>query len=65
VQPAAVSAAPVTAAEPVSSPASGRLNLLLLAAAQAECTETQEVAAATSLKMKFLPLCGKSLMCDV
>jgi hypothetical protein len=64
-EPAAVSAAPATAAKPVSSPAMGGLDLLLLAAAQAGCTETQEAAAFTSLKIKFFPLGGKSLMCDV
>jgi hypothetical protein len=36
-----------------------------MAAAQAECTETQEAAASTSLKIKFFPFGGKSLMCDV
>jgi hypothetical protein len=62
---AAVSAAPATAAEPVSSPASGKLDLLLLADAQAGCIETQEMAASTSLKIKFFHLGGKNLMCDV
>jgi hypothetical protein len=60
-----VYAAPATAAEPVSSPASGGLDLLLLADAQAGCAETQELAASTSLQIKFFPLGGKNLMCDV
>jgi hypothetical protein len=61
----AVSVTPVTTAELVSLPSSGGLDLLLMVAAQAECTETQEVAASTSLNIKFFPSGGKSLMCYV
>ncbi len=52
----------MTTAEPLSSSWSGGLDLLLLAAAQAE---TQVAAASTSLKIKLFPLGGMSFMCDV
>jgi hypothetical protein len=66
-QPAAsaVSAGPASAAVPGFSPTSGGLDLLLLADAQAGCTETQAAAASTSLQIKLFQVGGKNLICDV
>jgi hypothetical protein len=62
VQPAAsaaaVSAGPASATGPRSTPASGGLDLLLLAEAQAGCTETQAAAASTSLQIKLFQVGG-------
>jgi hypothetical protein len=69
VQPAAsaaaVSAGPASAAGPQFTPAPGGLDLLLLAEAQAGCTETQAAAASTSLQIKLFQVDGKDLICDV
>ncbi len=69
VQPAAsaaaVSAAPVCVAVPGFTPTLGRLDLLLLADAQAGCTETQAAAASTFLQIKLFQVGGKNLICDV
>jgi hypothetical protein len=69
VQPAAsaaaVSAGPASAAVPGFTPTSGGLDLLLLADAQAGCTETQAAAASTSLQIKLFQVGGKNLICDV
>jgi hypothetical protein len=62
---AAVSAGPASAAVPGFSPTSGGLDLLLLADAQAGCTETQAAAASTSLQIKLFQVGGKNLICDV
>jgi transposase InsO family protein len=50
---------------PGFSPTSGGLDLLLLADAQAGCTETQAAAASTSLRIKLFQVGGKNLICDV
>ncbi len=63
-QPAAsaatVSAASASVAEPVSSPASGGLDLLLLADAQVGCTMTEEAAASTSLNIKLFTVAART-----
>jgi hypothetical protein len=65
VQPVAVSAGPASAAVPGFTPTSGGLDLLLLAEAQAGCTEMQAAAASTSLQIKLFQVGGKNLICDV
>jgi hypothetical protein len=62
---AAVSAGPASAAVPGFTPTSGGLDLLLLADAQAGCTEMKAAAASTSLQIKLFQVDGKNLICDV